>query len=111
MIYRYNICSFFIINLNLSFFFFKQKTAYEMLISYWSSDVCSSDLARQYRWRGRHRRKTPWAGPIRRRCRLADWIPTLQNPQQGNLDVQIRPRQRMVEIEQNGIVAVLLEHA
>src|SRR3546814_10105616 len=25
-------------------FFFKQKTAYEMLISYWSSDVCSSDL-------------------------------------------------------------------
>src|SRR3546814_5057143 len=30
-------CSFF-------FFFFKQKTAYEMRISDWSSDVCSSDL-------------------------------------------------------------------
>src|SRR3546814_12249867 len=29
------------------FFFFKQKTAYEMRISDWSSDVCSSDL----RWR------------------------------------------------------------
>src|SRR3546814_14963223 len=29
------------------FFFFKQKTAYEMRISDWSSDVCSSDL--QYR--------------------------------------------------------------
>src|SRR3546814_8105956 len=30
------------------FFFFKQKTAYEMRISDWSSDVCSSDLpARQ----------------------------------------------------------------
>src|SRR3546814_11676035 len=28
------------------FFFFKQKTAYEMRISDWSSDVCSSDLAR-----------------------------------------------------------------
>src|SRR3546814_12629491 len=30
------------------FFFFKQKTAYEMRISDWSSDVCSSDL----RWLG-----------------------------------------------------------
>src|SRR3546814_1584323 len=29
----------------LSFFFFKQKTAYEMRISDWSSDVCSSDLS------------------------------------------------------------------
>src|SRR3546814_5707953 len=29
----------------LFFFFFKQKTAYEMRISDWSSDVCSSDLA------------------------------------------------------------------
>src|SRR3546814_5453778 len=28
------------------FFFFKQKTAYEMRISDWSSDVCSSDLHR-----------------------------------------------------------------
>src|SRR3546814_10331495 len=34
------------------FFFFKQKTAYEMRISDWSSDVCSSDL-----W--------PRAGPFR----------------------------------------------
>src|SRR3546814_5158547 len=30
----------------LFFFFFKQKTAYEMRISDWSSDVCSSDLRR-----------------------------------------------------------------
>src|SRR3546814_5613812 len=29
----------------LFFFFFKQKTAYEMRISDWTSDVCSSDLA------------------------------------------------------------------
>src|SRR3546814_6297475 len=29
---------------SLLFFFFKQKTAYEMRISDWSSDVCSSDL-------------------------------------------------------------------
>src|SRR3546814_6337471 len=32
-------------------FFFKQKTAYEMRISDWSSDVCSSDLLRTIiRW-------------------------------------------------------------
>src|SRR3546814_8091613 len=30
----------------LFFFFFKPKTAYEMRISDWSSDVCSSDLGR-----------------------------------------------------------------
>src|SRR3546814_17814247 len=30
--------------LSRCFFFFKQKTAYEMRISDWSSDVCSSDL-------------------------------------------------------------------
>src|SRR3546814_6977497 len=30
--------------LDCDFFFFKQKTAYEMRISDWSSDVCSSDL-------------------------------------------------------------------
>src|SRR3546814_3150700 len=30
--------------LYILFFFFKQKTAYEMRISDWSSDVCSSDL-------------------------------------------------------------------
>src|SRR3546814_1882067 len=33
----------------LFFFFFKQKTAYEMRISDWSSDVCSSDLLNQQR--------------------------------------------------------------
>src|SRR3546814_9750516 len=33
-----------IIGLMRWFFFFKQKTAYEMRISDWSSDVCSSDL-------------------------------------------------------------------
>src|SRR3546814_3132216 len=38
-------------------FFFKQKTAYEMRISDWSSDVCSSDLApaarRYWAWQRR----------------------------------------------------------
>src|SRR3546814_6980688 len=34
----------FFVRVFLYFFFFKQKTAYEMRISDWSSDVCSSDL-------------------------------------------------------------------
>src|SRR3546814_17007620 len=34
----------FIVSCLCFFFFFKQKTAYEMRISDWSSDVCSSDL-------------------------------------------------------------------
>src|SRR3546814_11883608 len=38
-------------SVDVVFFFFKQKTAYEMRISDWSSDVCSSDLMRS----GRHR--------------------------------------------------------
>src|SRR3546814_11795299 len=44
-----------ILNFNL-FFFFKQKTAYEMRISDWSSDVCSSDLLRRHLKR-HHRRE------------------------------------------------------
>src|SRR5881628_849755 len=32
------------------FFFFKQKTAYEMSVSDWSSDVCSSDLDLRVRY-------------------------------------------------------------
>src|SRR3546814_16933836 len=38
-----------------SFFFFKQKTAYEMRISDWSSDVCSSDLLTLQQTQGRLR--------------------------------------------------------
>src|SRR3546814_4133612 len=34
---------------NYIFFFFKQKTAYDMCISDWSSDVCSSDLVAHVR--------------------------------------------------------------
>src|SRR3546814_8666050 len=55
------------------FFFFKQKTAYEMRISDWSSDVCSSDLraedgavARRTRGRGRD---VPEARSARRSAR------------------------------------------
>src|SRR3546814_7256166 len=38
------LCHMLILNVLFVFFFFKQKTAYEMRISDWSSDVCSSDL-------------------------------------------------------------------
>src|SRR3546814_6242099 len=52
----------------MMFFFFKQKTAYEMRISDWSSDVCSSDLLQDspsripatYRWM-RTRRGGRWS--------------------------------------------------
>src|SRR3546814_10907868 len=36
---------FYVVVVVMCFCFFKQKTAYEMRISDWSSDVCSSDLA------------------------------------------------------------------
>src|SRR3546814_14352235 len=50
--------------LQFCFFFFKQKTAYEMRISDWSSDVCSSDLDHQPRKFGVR------AGGVRQRRRL-----------------------------------------
>src|SRR3546814_19838767 len=49
----------------LRFFLFKQKTAYDMRISDWSSDVCSSDLRR----RGRHDRRRRRQLVVRRRRR------------------------------------------
>src|SRR3546814_8947098 len=44
------------------FFFFKQKTAYEMRISDWSSDVCSSDLYEAYRSLGQGQRLSTLLG-------------------------------------------------
>src|SRR3546814_20035122 len=46
------------------FFFFKQRTAYEMRISDWSSDVCSSDLTRRPREGGGRWRLIP--APLRK---------------------------------------------
>src|SRR3546814_6751729 len=69
-------------------FFFKQKTAYEMRISDWSSDVCSSDLTRyrtlghikhiasgkrgiaRHRSRARHHVTGALYDPLRRQHRL-----------------------------------------
>src|SRR3546814_3898946 len=47
------------------FFFFKQKTAYELRISDWSSDVCSSDLTAQLQ-RGKPQPFLEYLGGIRR---------------------------------------------
>src|SRR3546814_3387625 len=41
---------FFVVVVFMIFVFFKQKTAYEMRISDWSSDVCSSDLSPTSEW-------------------------------------------------------------
>src|SRR3546814_16307410 len=51
--------------LDALFFFFKQKTAYEMRISDWSSDVCSSDLWTAKALRTAHR---PSAGDFYERA-------------------------------------------
>src|SRR3546814_3069294 len=58
------------------FFLFKQKTAYEVRISDWSSDVCSSDLTLRKLmseagiWRDRvARRPRPYQPRYRRDCR------------------------------------------
>src|SRR3546814_6272353 len=49
----------------LLFFFFKQKTAYELRISDWSSDVCSSDLL----YAGGHDASDPELSPLYADCR------------------------------------------
>src|SRR3546814_3250309 len=53
-------------------FFFKQKTAYEVRISDWSSDVCSSDLCRNLHARSQESSRRSWApcpAPARSRTR------------------------------------------
>src|SRR3546814_1540780 len=55
------------------FFFFKQKTAYEMRISDWSSDVCSSDLPHARRFSAGKAHLLAGRGFLRRRgaCALS----------------------------------------
>src|SRR3546814_3586051 len=58
------------------FFFFKQKTAYEMRISDWSSDVCSSDLPQPASSGGRLRtRKTAPSSSKARHCQVPECNP------------------------------------
>src|SRR3546814_20791362 len=68
------------------FFFFKQKTAYEMRISDWSSDVCSSDLLGLGHRHAGNRIGHGWRnGPA-----LADRDDTL-HPQSRRLGAKLRP--------------------
>src|SRR3546814_14260085 len=55
------------------FFFFKQKTAYEMRISDWSSDVCSSDLFAPRAKRASSNSLSSWAATC---CAGAAWCAT-----------------------------------
>src|SRR3546814_9546962 len=50
----------------LLFFFFKHKTAYEMRISDWSSDVCSSDLIAERKGLEQHAGKFPAVQKLRK---------------------------------------------
>src|SRR3546814_11458522 len=54
------------------FFFFKQKTAYEMRISDWSSDVCSSDLIATGLFIGLEHRAWDLKGRLRHSKHLTD---------------------------------------
>src|SRR3546814_15388461 len=84
------------------FFFFKQKTAYEMRISDWSSDVCSSDLTcRGCCWDGTPRRirrnRRPAAGTTCQRrpqpARPSDCALRLQKRAEDSCQAAVRRRQ------------------
>src|SRR3546814_12557196 len=83
------------------FFFFKQKTAYEMRISDWSSDVCSSDLVSE-----------PLAGHARGKCDTKGFrqaADTQLDHQIGAMDFY-RAR-RNAEIKSDGFVRQALGQA
>src|SRR3546814_2487274 len=64
------------------FCFFKQKTAYEMRISDWSSDVCSSDLVVASRQQRRSiRREGDGVDVVFMAAQHADFAPGIQIPQ------------------------------
>src|SRR6058998_2565246 len=75
------------------FFFFKQKTAYEMVMSDWSSDVCSSDLSRRA---SRPTRRRAWRKPCWRTC-LRGGAGTETNRTRGYPDRAFRSDQRASE--------------
>src|SRR3546814_4000037 len=74
------------------FFFFKQKTAYEMRISDWSSDVCSSDL------RCWNATDSPWTTSARERENFSGRrhpdVPRVQGRRPRHVEFRSRPRQR-----------------
>src|SRR3546814_11981247 len=101
------------------FFFFKQKTAYEMRISDWSSDVCSSDLPRtrhEARPRARaprraHRYRSPPRLPptSRRRGRHANRRQADRGRRQAAEDTGIRRTDRK-SVAKGNSMSVSVEH-
>src|SRR3546814_8514360 len=65
------------------FFFFKQKTEYEVRISDWSSDVCSSDLDTV---RDRRRLQQEYAVPLSAVRRPGDTVPAAATARRGDFD-------------------------
>src|SRR3546814_1849599 len=63
-------------------FFFKQNTAYEMRISDWSSDVCSSDL---FVLRSGPQSREDWVGTVSAggRFQASDSVPRMLHPHHG----------------------------
>src|SRR3546814_4196160 len=85
------------------FFFFKQKTAYEMRISDWSSDVCSSDLLRILRPRVQLQRRSG-APAVRQRADAA----VERNPSLGVSEQASSSRGRVAVVASS--IAGLLRH-
>src|SRR3546814_10186519 len=86
------------------FFFFKQKTAYEMRISDWSSDVCSSDLGQARRQRRGelhddrggdigHDAERDDAHPLQAAARKG--VEDFEDAARGRLAVKLRQRDRL----------------
>src|SRR3546814_19893983 len=73
------------------FFFFKQKTAYEMRISDWSSDVCSSDLPPTFRRDNAARRPAAHARRDRRGCPPPPAPPSRHSPSGRGRKADRRP--------------------
>src|SRR3546814_7253358 len=100
------------------FFFFKQKTTYEMRISDWSSDVCSSDLSvskearqscsielRGYSLRGRfpkkaRRRSKEYLRDMAKGHRRSSHFPPLEM----DLSVDESVEQRLKEVDRKSVV-------
>src|SRR3546814_4294062 len=74
-------------------FFFKQKTAYEMRISDWSSDVCSSDLLPDIKL-GLHQHQRHRQAKARQRLRQRDDVRT----DAGGLEAEERAGAAAAEI-------------
>src|SRR3546814_3933259 len=91
------------------FFFFKQKTAYEMRISDWSSDVCSSDLpfgpsalARYWRRCWAILRST--ASSTTERLRAGRRMGNANRPQEPSFTVGIEEEYLLVDCETRDLV-------